>query len=136
MQVSVIAGSGRENFGDSQGAQAHFNCPRGVAVDGEGNIVVADTANHRIRKISPDGNVSTLAGSGNRGFEDGQGAQAHFNCPQGVAVDEEGNIIVADTGNNRIRKIDTSNGVTTTLAGSATSTPFADGTGTSRFRGH
>ena len=75
-----------------------------MAVDGDGNIIVADRRNHRIRKISPDGNVSTLAGSGSADWGDGQGTQAHFHCPYGVAVDGEGNIIVAD-GNQRIRKI-------------------------------
>ena len=106
MQVSVVAGSGEAGFGDGQGAQAHFNEPASVAVDGDGNIIVADIFNHRIRKISPDGNVSTLAGSGEAGFGDGQGAQAHFCSPGGVAVDGDGNIIVADMNNHRIRKID------------------------------
>jgi DNA-binding beta-propeller fold protein YncE len=114
--VSILAGSGRAEWGDGYGTQAHFNHPRGVAVDGDGNIIVADYGNHRIRKISPDGNVSTLAGSGKKDFGDGQGAQAHFNCPHGVAVDGEGNIIVADRDNHCIRKI-SPDGNVSTLAG-------------------
>ena len=103
--VSTLAGSGTADWGDGQGTQAHFDHPNGVAVDGDGNIIVADTGNHRIRKISPDGNVSTLAGSGEEGFVDGQGVQAEFNCPSGVAVDGKGNIWVSDTWNHRICKI-------------------------------
>ena len=85
--VSTLAGSGSADWGDGQGTQAHFYCPYGVAVDGNDNIIVADFGNHRIRKISPDGNVSTLAGSGSADWGDGQGTQAHFNDPYGVAVD-------------------------------------------------
>jgi hypothetical protein len=66
MQVPVTAGSGRNFWRDGQGTHAHFNRPDGVAVDGNGNRIVADMLNHRIRKISPDGNVSTLTGSGGR----------------------------------------------------------------------
>ena len=103
--ASTLAGSGSEDFGDGQRVQAHFHRPCGVAVDGEGNIIVADMDNHRIRKISPDGNVSTLAGSGSADFGDGQGVEAHFRYPWGVAVDGEGNVIVADAENHRIRKV-------------------------------
>ena len=67
-----------------------------MAVDGEGNIIVADSGNHRIRKISADGNVSTLVGSGERSWGDGHGTEAHFNAPDSVEVDGEGNIIVPD----------------------------------------
>ena len=79
--------------------------PRTRRGSGRGrNIIVADWLNNRIRKISPDGNVSTLAGSGSADFGDGQGVQAHFSSPVGVAVDGDGNMIVADAGNHRIRK--------------------------------
>jgi sugar lactone lactonase YvrE len=125
--VSTLAGSGIEGFADGAGAAAQFNNPYGVAVDGEGSIIIADYFNHRVRKISPDGTVSTLAGSGRAGFADGAGAAAEFKYPSGVAVDVEGSIIIADQGNHRVRKI-TPDGTVSTLAGSG-SEGFADGAG-------
>jgi sugar lactone lactonase YvrE len=125
--VSTLAGSGRKGFADGAGAAAQFNCPTGVAVDGEGNIIIADWGNHRVRKITPDGTVSTLAGAGSKGFADGAGAAAQFNCPRGVAVDGEGSIIIADFCNHRLRKM-TRDGTVSTLAGSG-SAGFADGAG-------
>ena len=76
-------------------------------MDGEGNIIIADTDNHRVHKLTPDGTVSTLVGSGSLsyGFADGTGAAAQFNVPVGMAVDDEGNIIIADCGNKRVHKI-------------------------------
>jgi sugar lactone lactonase YvrE len=103
--VTTLAGSGMAGFTDGQGAMAQFNEPVGVAVDSAGNVYVADQFNDRIRKISPDGNVSTLAGDGTEGYADGQGTTARFNTPMGVAVDSAGNIYVADSNNNRIRKL-------------------------------
>lgn len=108
------------------GSQAQFSGPRGVAVDGAGNVYVADSGNHRIRKVMPDGTVSTLAGS-TEGYADGVGAQARFAYPVGVAVDNVGNVYVADHWNHRIRKI-TPDGTVTTLAGSDDG--YAEGTGT------
>lgn len=96
--------------------QAHFNNPHGIAVDGAGNIYVADRFGHRIRKITPAGIVSTLAGSGNTGTADGNGTTAEFFEPWGLCADSVGNVYVADTRNNLIRKIDT-NGNVTTIAG-------------------
>jgi sugar lactone lactonase YvrE len=126
--VSTLAGSGSEGLADGAGAAAQFNCPVGVAVDGEGNIIIADTGNHCVRKLTPDGTVSTLAGSGSAGFADGAGAAAQFNDPWAVAVDGEGNIIIADTGNHCVRKL-TPDGIVSTLAGSG-SAGFTDGAGT------
>jgi gliding motility-associated-like protein len=97
-------------------AVATFNNPHGVATDPLGNVYVADRYNHLIRKIDTQGNVITLAGSGNPGSANGTGSVASFNEPWGLCVDSLGNVYVADTKNNRIRKI-TPSGVVTTLAG-------------------
>lgn len=104
-QVVTFAGSREAGYADGKGTEARFNYPSGIAVDAQGNLYVADTANHRIRKITPDGVVTTLAGSGQPGNADGLAPEAQFRAPEGVAVDTKGNVYVADTGNNRIRKI-------------------------------
>ncbi|EOD32239.1 hypothetical protein EMIHUDRAFT_44050, partial [Emiliania huxleyi CCMP1516] len=115
--VTTLAGSGNAAFADGQGIAAHFHHPAGVAVDGDGCVYVADQSNHRIRKIAPDGTVTTLAGSGSATFADGQGIAAHFHTPTGAAVDGDGCVYVADQSNHRIRKI-APDGTVTTLAGS------------------
>ncbi|WP_323027112.1 IPT/TIG domain-containing protein [Gelidibacter japonicus] len=122
--VSTLSGS-TLGFADGPGATAQFYDPIGIAVDGQGNVYVGDSNNNRIRKIAPNGLTSTLAGS-TYGFADGVGAVAKFNAPYGVAVDDQGNVFVADLYNHKIRKV-TSNGVVSTLAGSAKG--FADGMG-------
>jgi sugar lactone lactonase YvrE len=127
--VSTLAGSGSAGYGDGNGTSASFNDPNGVAVDGSGNLYVADRVNHRIRKITPSGSVTTMAGSGSAGYADGNGTSASFNGPIGVAVDGNDNVYVADQNNDRIRKI-TPSGSVTTLAGSG-SAGYADGNGTS-----
>src|SRR4029077_8989504 len=100
-----------------------------VATDSAGNVYVADSENRAIRKITPEGVVSTLAGTaGATGSADGSGAAASFNYPDGVAVDNAGNVYVADAGNNTIRKI-TAAGVVSTLAGTAGVTGSSGGTG-------
>jgi sugar lactone lactonase YvrE len=118
--VTTFAGSaGQSGNADGVGTYARFSNPCGVAVDGSGNVYVADTGNHTIRKISPAGSVSTLAGlSGQAGSSDGSGSTARFNTPSGIAVDALNNVYVADSGNNTIRVI-TSGGVVRTLAGLA-----------------
>jgi serine/threonine-protein kinase len=104
-QVTTLAGAKEPGYVDGSGAEARFNFPSSIAVDAECNLYVADTANHRIRKITADGAVTTLAGSGEPGDADGPAGEAAFRAPEGVAVDADGNVIVADTGNHRVRKI-------------------------------
>ena len=111
----VLAG-GREGFADGSGPAAAFNTPSGIAADAQGNLYVADTGNHAIRKVTPQGQVSTVAGNGRPGFADGSAAQAQFNGPMGVAVGADGRLYVADTWNDRIRVIET-DGRVSTLAG-------------------
>ena len=118
---------------DGAGAAARFNYPGGIAVDTAGTVYVADTQNNTIRKISPAGGVTTLAGSaaeGGYGSTDGIGAAARFLSPMGLTMDGAGNIYAADSGNNTIRKI-TLAGLVTTVAGTASGAGSADGNGTS-----
>ncbi|MDD2789857.1 MAG: SMP-30/gluconolactonase/LRE family protein [Sulfurimonas sp.] len=126
--VTTLAGSGSYGSVDGSGLAASFSTPDGIAVDASGNIYMADTNSHKIRKITSAGVVTTLAGSGTAGSNDGTGTATSFNKPAGVTVDGNGNIYVADTENNIIRKI-TSAGVVTTLAGSVNSGSI-DGSGT------
>lgn len=113
--VTPYAGS-VEGFTDGKAELAAFNSPSGIALDTKGNLLVADTGNHAIRSISPDGIVTTLAGNGKPGFHDGMGKEAQFNGPVGIAMDAAGNVYVADTYNDRIRKISPA-GQVSTLAG-------------------
>ncbi|PYT07534.1 MAG: hypothetical protein DMF60_06880, partial [Acidobacteria bacterium] len=115
-QVSTIAGSGVAGLKDGPGDEAQFDGPIGIAVDKQGNILVADAYNDCIRQISSDGRVTTVAGTGLPGYSDGQAASASFDTPAGVAVDQQGNIFVADAGNHAVRKI-TAQGEVTTIAG-------------------
>jgi hypothetical protein len=115
---------------DGPGANASFYYPRELAVDGDRNLIVADYNNHLIRKITPDGIVTTVAGvRGQRGFADGPGLSSKFYYPAGVALDGDGNIFVADEENYRVRKI-TPAGLVSTVAGSGES-GHADSQGTS-----
>ena len=127
--------AGNPGTNDGSGDNAQFRNPWGVAVDRNGTVYVADTSSSTIRKITPAGAVSTFAGlAGNSGFSDGNGNQARFWNPHGVAADSAGNLYVADTGNNTIRKI-TSAGMVSTLAGRAGSPGLADGApGVSQLR--
>jgi DNA-binding beta-propeller fold protein YncE len=128
-QVSTLAGTGKEGHRDGEGNVSKFSHPNGVAVDGDGNLIVADEYNHCIRKVTPQGQVSTLAGTaGEKGYRNGEGAVAQFHYPCGVAVDGDGNIIVADEYNDRIRKI-TPQGHVSTLAGTG-GVSHRDGEGT------
>ncbi|MEI6861950.1 MAG: hypothetical protein WCL04_06830 [Verrucomicrobiota bacterium] len=130
-EVLVVAGTGQAGYVDGSAAAAAFNQPRGLTVDAQGNLYVADTLNHVIRKITFAPNaesnsllgyvsgtrVTTLAGSaGHAGLTDGPVAKALFNQPTAVAIDADGNVFVADSGNSMIRRIFKS-GAVTTLAG-------------------
>jgi len=127
--VTTLAG-GIKGSADGTGAAANFDEPYGVAVDNDGNVYVADTWNSTIRKITPAGVVSTMAGLAlATGSADGTGSDARFNYPRGVAVDRAGNVYVADTWNHTIRKI-TPGGVVTTLAGTAGLPGSYNGSGT------
>ena len=131
-QVGTLAGNSNRGYADGIGGAAKFSSPRGVALDGSGNVYVADMSNQLIRKIDiASGQVTTFAGrSGLQGYEDNNNALlARFANPNGIALDGSGNVYVADMTNHRIRKIDIATGAVTTLAGSGTPS-FADGTGT------
>jgi DNA-binding beta-propeller fold protein YncE len=129
--VTTLAG-GAEGYADGAGASASFSTPSGLAIDQDGNVYVADTGNNRIRKITPEGSVSTVAGSGAAGSRDGSAREAQFDAPLGVAVDTHGNVYVADTYNDRIRLV-SSAGEVKTLAG-AGAPGYADGdAGSARF---
>ena len=124
---TTLAGRASIGLEDGTAADARFQNPHGLALDLYGNLYIADTGNHTIRKITPAGSVTTLAGTAEQpGSTDGTGAAARFNAPQGVAVDPAGNVYVADTGNHTIRKI-TPAGSVTTLAGQAGIKGAADG---------
>lgn len=125
--VTTFAGTVAQiGFADATGNAARFNAPHGLAVDSSGNVYVADKSNHRIRKITPAGVVTTLAGS-SQGSVDGTGTAAKFNNPENIAVGIDGNVYVSDTYNHAIRKIVAATGVVTTVAGNANVVGYADG---------
>ena len=119
--VSTVAGGGAAGYRDGPATQAQFNGPVGVAVDAAGRLLVADTYNDRIRVVGPDGTVATLAGSGITGASDGAALDAQFNTPCGIAIDNTGGVLVADTGNMVLRLISPSGAVSTV------SSPIVDG---------
>lgn len=132
--TTLAGGSGTTTAGylNGTGTAAMFKSPHAVAVDGSGNVYVADQSNHLVRKITSTGVVSTIAGQATTaGYANGQGTEAKFNQPFGIAVDGYGNLYVADRSNHVIRKI-TSSGMVSTFAGGAGGTiaGYADGIGT------
>ncbi len=128
--VTTFAGtSGSKGSADGTGAAARFSAPVGITRDTAGNVYVADQTNHVIRRVTPAGVVTTLAGTaGTVGSTDGTGAAARFNLPTGVAMNSADLIYVADFGSHTLRKV-TSSGVVTTFAGTAGTSGSADGTG-------
>jgi uncharacterized repeat protein (TIGR01451 family) len=129
-RIRTVAGNGK--YGDSgdggRATSAQLSNPGSIAVDTAGNIYIADTGNNRIRKVTLDGLIQTVAGDGSYGFsgDGGPATAAQFRLPNGVAVDAAGNVYIADTENNRIRKV-TLDGVIQTIAGIGTQGPSGDG---------
>lgn len=105
ISVETFAGSGIEGFKDGSALEARLKSPNGIAVDGQGNVYFADSKNHRVRKVTTDGQVITLAGTGLSGNSVGKGTQSMLNWPAGVAVDKNGNVYIADYGNHCIKKL-------------------------------
>ena len=128
--VTTLAGlAGTPGSADGTGSEARFNNARGIAIAPSGDLYVTDSLNHNIRKITPDGVVTTLAGlAGSSGDVDATGTAARFKSPVAVAVDGTGTLFVADQDNNKIRKV-TPTGVVTTLAGAGSQFGYADGPG-------
>ncbi len=124
-RVAAFSG-GREGFDDGEAASAAFRAPSGLAIRPDGRLVVADTGNNAVRTVGLDGRVTTLAGDGTPGSEDGTGRAARFNGPIGVAVAPDGAVYVADTYNDRIRRIGVDGSVTTVAGGGGTG--YQDGT--------
>lgn len=114
--VTTIAGSGKPGYNNDFGTNAQFNEPRDIICDSNGCLYVCDSGNNCIRKILKDNSVTTFAGNDTNGFLDGEGTACFFHNPQGIDIDDNGNLYIADTYNNRIRKI-TKNGIVTTVAG-------------------
>jgi sugar lactone lactonase YvrE len=128
--IRAVAGSGKAGFGGDGGpaALAQLYDPAAIAVDAKGNLFIADTGNHRIRKVSPEGSISTVAGSGRSGFggDGGPATSAALKEPSDVVVGEEGTLFIADRGNHRVRKVSPA-GVISTIAGKGTAKSSGDG---------
>lgn len=130
-QLTLVAGDGTSGFSGDGGlaTEASLNTPRGVAVDSDGKLYIADTGNLRIRRVEPaTGVIATVAGNGSRGFsgDDGAATAASLDFPSGVAVDSSGNLYIADTGNHRIRRVDSS-GMINGVAGNGSASFSGDG---------
>lgn len=123
--VSTLAGNGTRGWQDGAGAEARFDFPAGLTIDPEGNLYVTEAYGHRVRKVSPGGWVTTVAGTNRSGFADGRGSAALFNSPDAITIDGLGNLYVSENGNHAIRKIDPQGNVST-VAGLGTA-GFQDG---------
>ena len=123
--VSTFAGSGVEGYEDGIGTTAAFAGPNGICIDTQNNLYITDFWNYKIRKITPAGVVTTVAGT-TQGFTDGNGITAKFGYLEGICIDSQNNLYVADAGNHKIRKI-TPTGIVSTVAG--TISGYLDGAG-------
>src|SRR5206468_3403683 len=116
------AGNGTRGYSGDNGLanQAQLNLPHRIAIGPDGCLYIADTSNHRIRRVGPDGIITTVAGLGTAGFsgDGGPASQARLNLAEGVAVGPDGTLYIADTSNHRIRRV-TPDGIITTVAGKA-----------------
>jgi sugar lactone lactonase YvrE len=123
-------GSGGYGGDGGPATQALLNTPQNVALDAAGNLYIGDTVGHRVRKVDPNGIITTVAGTGQEGFsgDGGPATQAQLAAVQGVAVDKSGNLYIADQRNRRVRKVDSKTGVITTIVGGGTE-PVKDGAG-------
>ena len=128
--ITTVAGDGTASYGGDGGAAtaAQLNSPRDVALDGAGNLYIADRSNNRIRKVNSTGVITTLAGDGTKSYsgDGGAAAAARLSFPSGVAPDSSGNLYIADTSNHRIRKVNTAQ-VIATVAGTGSTTYSGDG---------
>ena len=128
--ITTVAGTGTSGYSGDGGAaaKAELNYPGGVALDASGNLFIADSANNLIRKVAANGIITTLAGNGTQGYSGDGGAatSAELGAPEGVALDASGNLFIADTSNNRVRKVGAS-GIITTVAGNGTNGYSGDG---------
>ncbi|MER7670179.1 RICIN domain-containing protein [Kitasatospora sp. NPDC096128] len=128
--ISTVAGTGAAGFGGDGGpaVEAQLNRPHGLALDGAGTFYIADSLNHRVRKVTADGTISTVAGTGTAGFagDGGPAAEAQLNVPTGVVVDGAGVLHIAEYSNHRVRKV-TVDGTISTLAGTGTEGSTGDG---------
>ena len=129
-RIARVAGTGVAQFSGDGGAalDAAFDHPSAIAIDGDGSLFIADTANHRVRRISRDGAISTAAGSGERGFagDGGPATDAQLSSPQALAFDGRGRLLIVDTGNRRVRRVG-HDGVITTVIGNGDLAPIAGG---------
>ncbi|MGD0869192.1 MAG: IPT/TIG domain-containing protein [Bryobacteraceae bacterium] len=128
--INTVAGSGTAGFGGDSGAatSAQLNIPAGLAVDGAGNLYIADFSNNRVRKVTPGGTITTLAGNGLEGYsgDGGPATGAQLATPVGLATDSSGNVYIADTGNNAVRVVNSS-GIVSTVAGNGLAGYSGDG---------
>ena len=119
--ITTVAGTGEQDFHGDGGPATHaaISLPRDVALDSNGALYIADGANNRIRKVDPDGTITTIVGTGSEKFsgDGGPAPKANLSMPYSIALDRDGNLYIVDTGNRRVRKIDKATGIITTVAG-------------------
>jgi hypothetical protein len=127
--ITTIAGNGTQGYSGDAGfaTNAQLNLPEDITVDENGNLYIADSYNHVIRKVNTDGIITTIVGNGKQGYDgdNNPAMEAELNLPVGVALDSLGNLYITDFNNHRIRKID-QNGIITTIAGNGKKTYGGD----------